>query len=78
MSDRSKSGNMYRLSGIGRQGGRRAGSGVVEDDYSEESGNCWRGHSYGWPRFPNDDVDPEELNGPCIVVKEGNIKEENK
>lgn len=54
-------------------GGRRAGYGVLHDDYSEESGNRdYEKHDR--VRFPNDNIDPEELNGPVICYKGGNAK----
>jgi len=38
------------------------------DDYSEESGNP---DYYKWGcRMPHDGVDPKDLNGPVIIVKE--------
>lgn len=73
MSDRTRSGNAYRHTSF-HNGGRWAGSGVIEDDYSEESfGGIRYNHSIR-PRFPNDDVKPEDLNGPCVVVQEGKMK----
>ena len=64
------SGRLYTTTGL-RNGGRRAGCGVVEDDYSEES--YGRGLCRPWEtvRFPSDDLNPEELNGPCVVIQEG-------
>ena len=62
-------GNLYFNTSF-RHGARKAGYGMYEDDYSEESGN----HVYvrrELVRFPNDDVKPEELNGECIIVQEG-------
>ena len=70
-------GNLYRKSSLGN-GGRRAGTGIVEDDYSEESGGCESGgfkDSYKWVRFPNDSVKPEELNGEVIIVQPGKRKD---
>lgn len=64
-----KTGNLYRNTSF-RNGGRRAGIGTLYDDYSEESG----GKNYEkhcMVKFPHDNVDPEELNGPVICVKEG-------
>ena len=53
-----------------RNGGRKAGYGVTHDDYSEESGNRdYEKHEK--VRFPNDNVKPEELSGPVIVIKRG-------
>lgn len=68
------SGNLYRQTGL-RNGGRRAGYGMVEDDYSEESSGRGRVRPWESVRLPNDDVKPEELNGPCIVVQAGKRKD---
>lgn len=68
MADK-KTGRQYMTTSF-RNGGRRAGIGALYDDYSEESG----GKDYGkptWVRFPHDNVDPEDLNGPVICYKEG-------
>lgn len=70
MSDRSRSGNLYRNSSL-RTGGRKAGYGMYEDDYSEESYGGGQYNRYCWPRFPNDDVKPEDLNGPCVIIQKG-------
>lgn len=67
-------GNMYRKTQFNGQGGRRAGTGIIEDSYSEESYGGWKNLAC-WPRFPNDDVKPEELNGPVIIVHKGKEKE---
>ena len=69
MSDRTRSGNAFSFSSF-RNSGRWAGSGINEDDYSEDS--C--GYSINrsvLPRFPNDNVKPEDLNGECVIVQEG-------
>ena len=64
-----KTGRCYTNTSF-RQGGRRAGYGISHDDYSEESGNKdYEKHER--VRFPHDNVDPEDLNGPVIVVKRG-------
>lgn len=57
-------------------GGRRAGHGMNEDDYSETSfgGKAWN-RDRGMVRFPNDDRDPEDLNGPVIIVQVDKKKE---
>ena len=61
------SGRQYIASQL-QPGGRRAGAGVWMDDYSEESGNP---DYYKWGcRMPHDGVDPKDLNGPVIIVKE--------
>lgn len=66
MADRS-TGNMYRNTAF-RNSGRIAGYGMNHDDYSEESGNP--NYEKRDPvRFPNDDVNPEDLNGPVITYK---------
>lgn len=62
------SGKLYRQTDL-RNGGRRAGFGMAEDDYSEESSGRGRVRPFDPVRLPNDDVKPEELNGPCIVVQ---------
>lgn len=65
-------GNLYKGTSF-RDSGRKAGTGINEDNYSEESGfSGWhRDRSCERVRFPNDDIKPEELNGPCVVVKKG-------
>ena len=64
-----KTGNLYRCTQL-RNGGRKAGIGIVYDDYSEESGNRdYEKHDR--VRFPNDNIKPEELNGPVICYKGG-------
>ena len=73
MSDRTKSGNAYYFSSF-RNSGRWAGSGVTEDDYSEESCSGFGYNHYVNPKFPNDDIDPEKLNGPVVIVQEGKTK----
>lgn len=56
-------------------GSRRAGHGMNEDDYSETSFGGGKVRDRGLVRFPNDDRDPEDLNGPVIIVQEGRKKE---
>ena len=60
--------------------GRLAGIGIVEDDYSEESGcKPWKPITAGKDtkvRFPNDKKNPEDLNGECIIVQEGRKKDD--
>ena len=69
-----KRGNMLTNTSL-RNGGRVAGTGILYDDYSEESGNNY-GETYRpMVRFPNDNVDPEELNGECIIVQKGRKKD---
>lgn len=71
------SGKLYRQTNL-RNGGRKAGYGMKEDDYSEESSGRGRiiPDRYLRVRMPNDDVKPEDLNGPCIIVQEGKKKED--
>ena len=63
-----------------RNGCRKAGIGVVYDDYSEESGNPSYFHNEP-VRFPHDGIDPETLSGPVICYKgepqKGKRKTEN-
>ena len=54
--------------------GHIAGHGCVEDDYSETSG-CKNYEKYGAVRFPNDKIDPNALNGECIIVQKGRKKD---
>ena len=64
MSERT--GNLYTTTGF-RNGGRRAGSGVLYDDYGEESGVRSNDKDHWEPiRFPHDGVDPKTLNGPVV------------
>ena len=68
MADRNM-GNLYTTTSF-RHGGRKAGIGILYDDYSEESGNpCYEKHEM--VRFPHDDIEPEDLNGPVICYKRG-------
>lgn len=68
------SGRLYTSTGL-RNGGRRAGYGIVEDDYSEESSGRGRCRPWEAVRFPSDDTKPEELNGPCVIVQAGKRKD---
>ena len=74
MSDRGRTGNYYYQTGFSTQGNRRAGFGMFEDDYSEESGKRKLFHKIENVRFPSDRVEPEDLNGECIIVQPGNKK----
>ena len=67
----SNTGKLYTTTSL-RNGGRRAGMGMDYDNYDDESyGGYHDQHLYGFEvRFPNDDVDPEELAGPVICYKE--------
>ena len=59
--------------------GRLAGSGMVEDDYSEKSGcKPWFKRNISKDvavRFVTDKLPPESLNGPVIIVQEGRKKD---
>lgn len=61
-----------------RNGGRKAGMGILYDDYSEESSGYGRydRHRHEKIRFPHDDIKPEELNGPVICYKADSKKGE--
>lgn len=81
-SDNNCAGNLYRKSSLG-VGARRAGTGIVEDDYSDDSsyerfGERPAYERYTLVRFPNDSVKPEELNGEVIIVQAGKKKEDVK
>ena len=64
-------GNLYRGTSF-RDCGRKAGDGIVEDDYGDESFPPKRNY-YEWMpvRMPSDGMNPEDLNGPVIVVQAG-------
>ena len=47
---------------------------IIEDDYSEESGNR-KYYKSGYPKFSTDRVTTENLNGPVIIVQEGRKKD---
>lgn len=64
------SGKLYQGTSFSH-GGRRAGDGIDSDDYSEDSGWCGVRHGTVRPRFPNDGVKPEELNGPVRIYALG-------
>lgn len=68
MSERT--GNLYTKTSF-RNGGRKAGTGMLYDDYGDESGNEYD-EKYSSVRFPNDNIKPEELNGEVIIVQKGN------
>ena len=72
----SSLGNMHTTTSFAAQGGRKAGFGMLYDDYSEDSGysgyRSRRHDSFFNPvKFPNDGVKPEDLNGECIIVQAG-------
>lgn len=54
-----------------RNSGRIAGHGIVEDDYSENGDTPRYEGTWEKVRFPHDNIKPEELNGPVIIVREG-------
>lgn len=69
-----KTGRQYMNTSF-RNCGRKAGMGMYYDDYSEESGNRdYERHEL--VRFPNDNVQPEELNGPVVCYKNGGAENE--
>ena len=61
---------LYRNTAL-RNGGRKAGIGAAEDDYGDESFPRARSPRPELARMPSDNVKPEELNGPVIVVQAG-------
>lgn len=66
-----KAGRAYQATSF-RNSGRRAGAGVLYDDYDEES--CpgytqYKRIDRTEVHFPNDKAKPEELNGPVICYK---------
>lgn len=69
MSNYVRSGKTFQRSSLRHNG--IAGSGVEYDDYSENSGNQKHYQDKVIVKMPHDNVDPEMLNGECIVVKEG-------
>lgn len=73
MAKLGKEGKLYATTGF-RNSGRRAGNGILSDDYSEASGNKDY-EKYGRVRFPHDKLSPESLNGPVIIVQEGKKKQ---
>ena len=63
-----------------RSNGRYSGSGIEEDDYSEEF--CYRrfgerSKSKAPVRLPNDHVKPEELNGEVVIIQPGKKNKED-
>lgn len=63
-------GRLYRNTAL-RNGGRKAGIGTSEDDYGEESFPRARSPRPELARMPHDGENPEDLNGPVIVVQAG-------
>ena len=66
-----RTGNLYRRTSL--YGGHVAGDGMLYDDYSEQSGGWDYDPGTVRVRMPHDDVEPEELNGPVICYKAGEI-----
>lgn len=63
-------GRLYRKTAL-RNGDRRAGIGVNEDDYGDESFPRAKERIRGPARMPHDGEKPEDLNGPVIVIQAG-------
>lgn len=64
-----KTGRKYSYTSF-RNSGRKAGDGILYDDYSDESGNRdYEKHDK--VRFPSDNIPPELLSGECVIVKKG-------
>lgn len=57
-----------------RNGNRKAGMGMLYDDYSEEERE-WSGKGCVMVRLPSDKVAPESLNGEVIIVQKGKKKD---
>lgn len=55
--------------------GRAAGSGTLYDDYDDESGNPRTIRDRGRVRLPSDGTNPNDLNGPVVVVRKGKGKD---
>lgn len=66
-------GNLYTTTSF-RHGSRRAGMGMLYDNYDDESSGRGEVQERPLVRFPNDGVDPEELNGPVIIIQKGREK----
>ena len=62
-----KLGNMHTTTSF-RNGGRKAGMGIVYDDYSEESG-CVNYEPREAVRFPHDNDNWEDLNGEIVITR---------
>ena len=58
-----------------RNGGRRAGMGVIHDDCGDESLGRVVDKPAGKVRLPHDGDKPEDLNGECIIVQAWKKKE---
>ena len=72
---RNNAGRMYQRTAL-HNGGRKAGAGVQEADYSEESGPGNEDHrDRERVRLPHDGDKPESLNGPVIIVQAGRSKD---
>ena len=58
-----------------RNGNRKAGMGMLYDDYGDEERE-WSGRDGGvMVRLPMDKVAPESLNGEVIIVQKGKKKD---
>lgn len=71
-----EAGKQFMLTSL-RNGCRRAGIGIAHDDYSEDSGNKCQELRRPMVRFPHDGCDPEDMNGPVIIVQKGRKKDGN-
>ena len=62
-------GKLYTISSF-RNGGRRAGDGMLHGDYSEDSmGGCVVSEGSVKVNLPHDGVPPEDLNGPVRIIQ---------
>ena len=62
-------GKLYTISSF-RNGGRRAGDGMLHGDYSEDSmGGCSVDRGTIKVTLPHDGVPPEDLNGPVRIIQ---------
>ena len=65
----NNTGKLYLLSSF-PHGGRRAGSGMSYDNYSEDAmGGCVGGGGSVKVSLPHDGVQPEDLNGPVRIIQ---------
>lgn len=61
-------GNLHTTTSF-RNGGRKAGMGIVYDDYSEESGYCGYSQKNEAVRLPHDNDKWEDLNGEIVITR---------
>lgn len=73
MAERRTGAQWLRTTLAGRN--RIAGHGCIEDNYDEDSGCPRKEKPWEAVRFPSDNVEPESLNGPVIIVQKGRKKE---